>query len=80
MNNEQEKAVKSLERAFKKCKKVGLIFYGMDGEIKAYDKKLFIKIYNESEDDYDTQKKLSNSDETSYTVDMSKVYIDSGGW
>ena len=80
MNNEQEKALKSLERAFKRCKKTGLVFFGMDGDVIAYDEKSYREIYNENECGYETQQKLSNSYKTSYTVDTCGAYIDSGGW
>lgn len=38
MDKEQEKALKSLERAFLKCKKVGIYFYGMDEDLHAIAK------------------------------------------
>jgi predicted nucleic acid-binding Zn ribbon protein len=35
LNKEQLKAIKSLERAFKKCEEAGIYFYGMDDDLHA---------------------------------------------
>lgn len=44
MNEEQLKAIKSVERAMKKLENTGLSLAGVDGELLAFDDKEFRKI------------------------------------
>lgn len=44
---EQEKAFKSLERAYKKCKKVGIEFYTVLESITALNGKHLIRVHDE---------------------------------
>lgn len=37
LTNDQDNAIKSLERAFKKCKDAGIYFHNCYGTLRAYD-------------------------------------------
>lgn len=76
MSDEQEKAIKALERAFKLCNSKGIVFCGMDCDIHAYDEAEFTKLTDGGMSVYDAQTKLEGGD----NVNTSKTYMDSGGW
>ncbi len=77
MNIGQTKALESLARAFARCGKVGLIFYGMDGNLNAVPQRIHDKITDDGEkhitDVHEIQDHMVH-------VDTDDTYQDSGGW
>lgn len=82
MTEEQKKALKILERAFKKCSKAGLQFAGMDGNIFYANEKSINNLpeptnktpYNE------VARVAEEGLPGGGYVNHHGTYIDSGGW
>jgi len=83
MNEEQEKAIKSLERAFRKCFKADLCFFGSGSELLCFDLFDFGKAFDLLESrrasgGFGPMDLTAEADE--YTdIDTCKTLIDSGG-
>lgn len=76
MTNEQRAALRSLERALKKCAEAGLVLQGMDGTLLICDKQaLMDNGYNE-----DPVAAMKATDDETETVQDHGAYLDSGGW
>ena len=69
---EQIKAIKSLERAFKKCDKLGITFAGLDDS--------FVWSINGADDAIKLGKEVNEDTGGSGTVDTECSYLFSGGW
>lgn len=76
VDDDQAKALASLERAFKKCSKAGVSFVGMDDDICMYDAKELEETQSRSSDLHSAQRKCGGGT----TVNTHSCYIDSGGW
>ena len=74
---EQERAIKSLERAFKKCKDAGIKFCGMDYSIIYATAKDAARIGSINQ-----YGPVASAYQAGYgwTVNDHKTYTDSGGW
>ena len=81
MNNEQKKAIKSLERAFKKCSDADLCFMGEDGDLICFDSYEFGK----AEEKLELENKLYGPGNILSVINYSVIikthntYMDSGG-
>ena len=75
--NEQEKALGSLERAFAKCKKANLVFQGMDGALLVFDADEYSKLT--AADPIVMQQYLPDGNQGE-EVNTYNCYKDSGGW
>lgn len=81
MNEEQLKAIKSLERAFKKCKEANIAFYGMGGELYGISENKEDTSLNEPGKQYTCNDNLHSSLNTNgITINTHKSYRDSGGF
>lgn len=78
MKVKQIKAIKSLEKAFEKCKEAGLVFYGADMDLLCFDEKEYDKVFEEHDDIGTTVNKMS--DDKYVKINTSKAYIDSCGY
>jgi len=77
MTEKQNKALKSLSRAFLKCKEANLCFQGMDDSLLAFDKDEYMELTkNESICEQQYQENGNQGD----AVDTHGCYMDSGGW
>jgi hypothetical protein len=74
--DEQAKARRALERAFKRCKSAGFVFCGMDNDLLSYDAEEFMRLSNTGMSPYDIQGEMQGGDR----VETHETYIDSGGW
>ena len=80
MKEEQQKVLKSLERAFKKCKEAEISFYGMDGDLFAISKdKVNIK-FNEHGDCIPHDNVHDSLSNNGIIVNTYNSYRDSGGF
>lgn len=86
MFKQQERALKSLERALKMCKKANIVLYGCDYQLIAMDKRKHDKHINSEESrcsDGETIPDIERAVEElggwAETVDTSDTYQDSGG-
>ena len=77
MNEQQVKALESLSRAFRRCKKAKLSFVGMDGSIRAFDTKELSETLRHGT--VCDQQYVKNGNQ-GYPVDSHGTYLDSGGW
>ncbi len=75
---EQEKALKTLENAFRKCKKANLRFQGMDDNLLVWDAEDFKDIIAEG-GVCDQQYKGEDGNQGD-CVQTHGTYYDSGGW
>ncbi len=96
MTKEECSAINSLERAFKKCAKLGIRICGMDSDLHYATKSAHaegLKITEEAQeiklsscgklwyDEYGaTAEAVQNRIEGTGTINTSGVYEDSGGW
>ncbi len=71
MDEQKEKALAKLSRAFRSAKEAGLVFFGMDGSLLALD-------VNDYKTDQDLTEYGNNVELV--TVNTHKTYKDSGGW
>lgn len=76
MNDEQRKAIRSLERALKKCADAGISLMGMDSSLFAYDKTELDDAERELGCLYEAQCACGQGE----TVTDHGAYVDSGGW
>ena len=77
MNKKQIAALKSLSKAFKKCKKANLAFQGMDCSLIAFDSDEYDKLtvkYSIGEQQY-----IKNGSQGESVI-THNTYRDSGGW
>jgi hypothetical protein len=70
------KGLRQLERAFRRCARAGLVFYGMDDGLTAYSGREIRALMKEHDDPSEA---MRHADE-SHDVDTARAYKDSGGW
>ena len=70
------KALRQLERAFKRCRKAGLVFYGMDDTLIAYNGRELTALMKEHGDQQEAHRYVDEF----HDVDTAGAYKDSGGW
>ena len=78
MNYEQTRAIKSLEQAFKKCKKANLAFHGMDGCLLVWDATEEKALTCNGESICEQQYKINGNQGNK--IETHNTYKDSGGW
>lgn len=75
MDNKQKKAVRELEKAFKKCNEVGLSFHGVDSELYVVPYRIYKKYEKRT-----LERGYGAMGDFLTIVDTSRCYIDSGGF
>lgn len=80
MKEDQIKALKSLERAFRKCKEAGIAFYGMDCALYAISEDK-VNTNPRKHGQCNSQDNVHDSlNEYGYDVNTHGAYSDSGGF
>ena len=84
MNDSQKKAIKSLERAFKKCYKADICFFGNGSELMVFDSNEFSEVSKRLEAAGEYRygvgaSEYSSEIESCEHVNTSGTLVDSGG-
>ncbi len=84
MNYEQSKAIKALERAFKKCSLAGVGFFGDGGAVYAFDSAEYHLIFKKLESDHYISRGVGIGEVLSEISDYKNIetyrsWVDSGG-
>ena len=79
INDEQDKAIKELEKAFKKCKKAKLVFVGCDDQLFAIDSIRYDEIQKDADAINIWGVAVVANDAESECIRTYNTYLDSGG-
>jgi hypothetical protein len=80
MNRTQEKAIKSLERAFKKCSDCGIVFISNNSDLNGFDYDELNECENMLESEHEEFGVGTICSLIDYvTVETHRTFIDSGG-